>query len=72
MKAAAITVLFLIMIALMSWSREDCDHKLPMVLPLLHGAEPTVYDAAGALAIGIGVAGFVRLARRRRSDREQD
>jgi len=72
MKAAAITVLFIIIIVLMSWSRGDCDHKLPMVLPFLRGGRCSIYDVAGAMAIAIGIAGVMRLARNRRNDGEQD
>lgn len=72
MKAAKITILLIIIIVLMSWSRGDYDHKLPTVLPLLHGGNRSIYDAAGVLAIGIGIAGLIRLSRNRRKDREQD
>ena len=72
MKAAAITVLFIVIMVLMSWSRVDCDHKLPMVLPLLHGGEITIYDTASAIMIVIGVAGLMRLARNRRNDDDRN
>ena len=72
MKAAAITVVFIVILVLMSWSRGDCDHKLPMVLPLLHGGEIGIYDAASAIMIVIGIAGLMRLARNRRNDDDQN
>ena len=71
MKAAKITVLLVIIIVLMNWSRGDYDHKLPMVLPLLHGGKRSIYDAAGVLAIGIGISGLMRLARNRRNDSDR-
>ncbi|TFG71672.1 MAG: hypothetical protein E4H27_04105 [Anaerolineales bacterium] len=72
MKAAKITVLLIIIIVLMDWSRGDLDHKLPMVLPLLHGGKRSIFDAAGILAIVIGIAGLMRLSRNRRKDSDQD
>ncbi|MFC1635082.1 hypothetical protein ACFL5Z_09590 [Planctomycetota bacterium] len=68
MKAAKITILLVIIIVLMSWSRGDTDHKLPMVLPLLHGGKIGIYDAASAIMVVIGMAGLMRLARHRRKD----
>ena len=72
MRAAAITVIFIAIMVLMNWSRGDCDHKLPMVLPLLHGGEIGIYDAASAIMIAIGIAGLIRLARNRRKNGGQN
>lgn len=72
MKAAKITILLVTIMVFISWSRGDYDHKLPMVLPLLHGGKRSIYDAAGILAIVIGIAGLMRLARNRRNDSGQD
>jgi hypothetical protein len=72
MKAAAISVLFIVILVLMSWSRGNCDHKLPMVLPLLHGGEVGIYDAASAIMVVIGIAGLVRLASNQRNDDDRN
>ena len=71
MKAAKITVLLVIIIVLISWSRGDYDHKLPTVLPLLHGGEVGIYDAASAILAVIGIAGLTRLSHNRRKDSDQ-
>ena len=72
MKAAAVTVLFIVIMVLMNWSRGNYDHKLPMVLPLLHGGEVSIYDAASAIMIVIGIAGLMRLAHNQRKDGDRD
>ena len=72
MKAAKITILLIIIIVLMNWSRGDYDHKLPMVLPLMHGGKRSIYDVAGITAIVIGLAGLIRIARNRRKDGNQN
>ena len=72
MKAAKITILLVTIIVLISWSRGDYDHKLPMVLPLLHGGKIGIYDVASAIMVVIGVAGLMRLARNRKKDSNQN
>ncbi len=67
MKAAQLAILAIILFALMSWSRGEYSFRLPMVLPLLGGKEPSTYDVAGAMVIVIAIAGLMRLSRQRRN-----
>lgn len=66
MKIAQLVTLAIIILALMNWSRGEYSFRLPMTLPLLGGNDPSIYDVAGALVIGIAIAGLMRLSRNRR------
>jgi hypothetical protein len=67
MKAAQLAIVAIVIFALMSWSRGKYCFPLPMVLPLLGGKEPSIYDLAGAMVIVIAIAGLMRLSRQRRT-----
>jgi hypothetical protein len=68
MKLAQLVALAIVIFALMNWSRGEYAFGLPMTLPLLGGMTPSKYDLAGALIIGIAIAGLMRLIRNRRHD----
>ena len=69
MKAAKLTILLIIMIALMHWMRGDYDHTLPMVLPFMHGQEPSLwYDLGSLVVVVITLLGIRQLSRNRRDN----
>jgi hypothetical protein len=65
-KAVKITILLIIIIVLINWCRGDFDFALPMILPLLGGKKPGIYDVAGAIVLIIGILGLLRLSRNRK------
>ena len=66
MKAAKFTVLLIVILVLLNWMRGDYDHRLPQVLPLLGGKDPSwLYDGGGVVLIVIALIGLGRLARNR-------
>ena len=65
MKAAKLVIVLVIVLALMNWSRGTNTFALPMTLPLLGGEKPGIFDWAGLIAVGIGIANLIRLARNR-------
>ncbi len=66
MKAAKITIWIIVVMSLINWSRGDLDHKLPTVLPFMHGDPFSIYDVAGLIALGICLACLMRLSRNHR------
>lgn len=69
MKAAKLTILLIIMIALMRWMRGDYDHTLPMVLPFMHGQEPSLwYGLGGIVVVIITLLKLRKLSRNRRDN----
>ena len=68
MKAVKTVILLVVVITLLNAVRGDYDFALPMVLPLLGGKKPSIYDLAGGILILIGVIGFLRLASRRKDE----
>ena len=71
MKAAKLTAALVIIFGLMAWSRETHMFPAPMTLPFMHGSEINIYDAAGIVAVVIGIAGMVRMSRNKRNREDE-
>lgn len=71
MKLAKFTVLLIVIMALMSWIRQDQSlGPLPTCLPLLHGQKLSAnYEIAGIVCFFIILA---KIARLQRNDRDED
>jgi hypothetical protein len=66
MKAALLVILAIVIVAFLRWSGGEYSLPLPMILPLLAGLEPSIYDAGGAVALFITLISVTHLRRRHR------
>jgi hypothetical protein len=64
MKAATLIIVAIVILSFMRWSGGEYALPLPMILPLLGGQEPSIYDIGGGVAFLLTLVGVARLRRR--------